>query len=111
VREFVAAAQVDVRSGLRAIERAVDGAESGDDVEEILKAIDVAADQALEKLEEHAEGALARLDQVDGLPFKTEQNRRTRIRNRLREMKEAIVEARKDAEKSVRSSSEDAASR
>lgn len=111
VREFVAAAQEEVRSGRRAIERAVDRVDSSGEIQEALKAIESAAEEALRKVEQGADAALTRLEQVEGIPFKTEQNRRARIRNRLREMKEAIAEIRTDAENRVRSHAESAESR
>jgi hypothetical protein len=110
VREFVATAQGDVRAARRAIDRAADKVRSGTEVEAVLKAIDDAAAEGVKKVEEQADAALNRLEQLDSITLKTEQNRRTRIRNRLREMKEAIADAKKDATESVRTHAEERAS-
>jgi len=106
VRDFVLAAQQEVRASQRAMERAADKMRSGVDSEEVLKTIDAAAAEAAKKVEQHANAAMSQLSQVDDISLQTELNRRFRIRNQLREMKRVIVEIHKEVTDSVRGHTE-----
>ena len=97
VREFVTTAQKEVYECRRASQRALDKLRSGTSPAEVIQAINAATDEAGAKIEGHAEVALNQLEQLDDLPLRTERNRRTRIRSRLREFKDAIAEVRDDA--------------
>jgi hypothetical protein len=93
VREFVEMAQKDVRTGRRAIDRAADKVRSGGAVNDVIAAIDAAAAETVKNLELKSQQAIDRLQQIDEISLKTEQNRRNRIRMRLDEMRQAITEA------------------
>ncbi len=106
VREFVEVAQKDVRMGRRAIDRAADKVRSGATLDEVITAIDAAASEAVKVIELKAQQAIERLEQIDEITIKTEQNRRNRIRMRLDEMRQAITEARTDATMNARNHKE-----
>jgi hypothetical protein len=106
VREFVEMAQKDVRTGRRAIDRAADKVRSGSNVNDVIAAIDAAADETVKSIELKSEQAIDRLEQIDEISLKTEQNRRNRIRMRLDEMRQAITEAQADATANVRAHAE-----
>jgi hypothetical protein len=109
VREFVEQAQKEVRTARRAIDRAADKVRSGAAADEVLKAIDTAAADAVKSIEQRAEEAIDRLEQIDNISLKTEQNRRSRIRMRLEEMRQAIAEAKTTAADGVRGHDEERA--
>lgn len=102
VREFVEAAQKDVRSGRRAIDRAADKVRQGASLDDVTKQIDAAADEATKAIDLKAQQAIERLEQIDEITIKTEQNRRNRIRMRLDEMRQAITESKTDAATAAR---------
>lgn len=106
VREFVEIAQKEVRTGRRAIDRAADKIRSGAAVDDVVKAIDSAAAETVKSIEAKAQQAIDRLEQIDEITLKTEQNRRNRIRMRLEELRQAITEAQTDATASARTHAE-----
>lgn len=111
VREFVESAQKDVRAGRRAIDRAADKVRQGVALDEVIKTIDAAANEALKAIEVKAQQAIDHLEQIDEITLKTEQNRRNRIRMRLDEMRQAITESQTDATTNARTHVEGQASK
>ena len=71
-----------------------------------LKRTPAAADEAIKSIELKSEQAIDRLEQIDEISLKTEQNRRDRIRMRLDEMRQVISEAQTSATASVRAHAE-----
>jgi hypothetical protein len=106
VREFAEMAQKEVRTGRRAIDRAADKVRSGDAVNAVIAQIDAAAEETIKSIELKSEQAIDRLEQIDEITLKTEQNRRDRIRMRLDEMRQVISEAQASATASVRAHAE-----
>jgi hypothetical protein len=97
VREFVEIAQKDVRSGRRAIDRAADKVRTGVALDEVIKMIEDATAASIKSIEEKAQDAIYRLEQIDEITLKTEQNRRNRIHMRLDAMRQTLTEAKTDA--------------
>ena len=88
------------------LNRAADKVRSGSNVNDVIAAIDAAADETVKSIELKSEQAIDRLEQIDEISLKTEQNRRNRIRMRLDEMRQAITEAQADATANVRAHAE-----
>jgi hypothetical protein len=106
VREFVEVAQKDVRSGRRAIDRAADRIRNGAALDDVIQSIESAAQETIKNIEVKAQQAIDRLEEIDEITLKTEQNRRNRIRMRLDEMRQTITEAQSDATANARTHAE-----
>jgi len=110
VSDFVTAAYREVREYRRSVGQMADGVKPDGDVANVMQQIERVTADALGKVERHAEEALRRLGGIDKLAWRTEQNRRARIRARLREIKEVLAEVRRETEAEIRGAPTDGAS-
>ena len=102
VKDFVVTAYQEVRQYRRSVARVVDEVPPGSETTAPLQAIETAAQQALTTVQKHARLAYERLDDIDRLAWRTEENRRKRIRTQLREIKKTIAAIREDAATELR---------